>query len=197
MIYLFYSEAFPCTITWSEIESTGLPQCDVVVNVCGENAFKPFFIKPYNEQYKKDISDSRIGVNRRLSEAIDKSKTKPKLFMSASAVGIYATPSNEVLNEASQLPTAMKDAFMVSLVHDWEKSGEDVGRDHSCRVACMRIGLVLGVDGGMFQQMKWQYFFGKVLDAINSLILPQSVSGGQFFAANLFIISSHFSHFLK
>lgn len=155
------AKVFPRTITWSEIKSNGLPECDAVVNLCGENAFKPFLIKPYNDKYKKDIIDSRIGCNKLINDALSSMKEgKPKVFVSASAVGIYGTAIKGTYSEESQLPSDMCDNFMVQMVKDWEASSEAVGTENDCRVVSLRIGLVLGTDGGMLQQVKWQYYFG-------------------------------------
>ena len=66
---------FPHTVTWKEVESKGLPECDVLINVSGENIFKPFFVKPFNDKYKQDITNSRVGCNHRLNEALRKTGT--------------------------------------------------------------------------------------------------------------------------
>lgn len=56
-------------ITWDELESeasstNGLPECDAVVNLSGENILNPF--RRWNASYKNDIYNSRIGTNELL-----------------------------------------------------------------------------------------------------------------------------------
>ncbi|XP_063711687.1 epimerase family protein SDR39U1-like [Symsagittifera roscoffensis] len=159
------AKVFPRTITWSELKTGGgLPKSDVIINLCGENAFKPFFVKPYNDKYKQDILDSRIGVNKLLGKALGETKAedRPSVYVSASAVGVYASNENKTFSEESELPRDLEGNFMVDMVSKWEESAHEVveGQKKECRVATVRIGLVLGVEGGMLQQLKWQYFFG-------------------------------------
>ena len=68
-----------------------------------------------------------------------------------------------LFSEESELPRDLEGNFMVDMVSKWEESAHEVveGQKKECRVATVRIGLVLGVEGGMLQQLKWQYFFGR------------------------------------
>jgi len=58
---------------------------DVIINLAGS----PIFGR-WNEAYKKSLFDSRIITTRKLVEAIQLADHKPKLLISASAIGIYS-----------------------------------------------------------------------------------------------------------
>lgn len=97
----------------SELESRGLPQCDGVVNLAGENLMNPlrwwvskfkvlisglfeiliFFVMIFvprlrwNESYKKDLFSSRIDTTKALSQAIAASSSPPHSWVLVSGVG--------------------------------------------------------------------------------------------------------------
>ena len=63
-----------------EIEGT-----DLVVHLAGANVGG----KRWSEKYKKEIRESRVVGTRVLVEQLQSLTTPPKIFLSASAVGIY------------------------------------------------------------------------------------------------------------
>ena len=64
----------PQRVTWNEIRTEQkLPECDALVNLSGEYILNPF--RFWNENYKKDVYDSRIGTNQLLVDVMSKSKT--------------------------------------------------------------------------------------------------------------------------
>ena len=70
---------------------------DAVVHLAGAN----LGAKRWNDEYKKLAYDSRIISTRNLVEAIKSVEQKPKVFICASAVGIYGNRYDEVLDEKS------------------------------------------------------------------------------------------------
>jgi uncharacterized protein (TIGR01777 family) len=72
----------------------------------------------------------------------------PRVFVSASAVGYYGIHGDEVIDEHGK-PTSV---FQSRLCQEWEecaKAAESLG----ARVVRVRIGLVLGRDGGALPQL--------------------------------------------
>ncbi|MBD3808199.1 MAG: NAD-dependent epimerase/dehydratase family protein, partial [Epsilonproteobacteria bacterium] len=61
-----------------------MEQSDIVINLAGAN-----ILARWSDEYKKTLYSSRIETTKRVVEAMSASKTKPELFISTSAVGIY------------------------------------------------------------------------------------------------------------
>ena len=115
---------------------------DAVVNLAGAN-----IIARWTEDYKKTMYSSRVDTTRALVKASAACVNKPGVFISASAVGIYApggphTESNYVLNKG----------FLGSLSADWEAAAMRAG-DSGIRTVIFRLGVVLGRDGGALRMM--------------------------------------------
>lgn len=122
----------------SLLEAVG--QSDVVINLAGA---------PINHRwtaaYKKKIYSSRIGVTRRLVEAVNASASKPKVFISASAAGYY---SSEGCHDESDPPGT---GFLSELCVNWEAEAGKVSDE--VRLVITRFGVVLAPKGGAFEKM--------------------------------------------
>lgn len=140
-------------IGWDDDLSAAMNEIDVVINLVGENLFG----KRWTESVKKAIYDSRIESTKTLVEAMSKSSSKPELFISASAVGIYGDSGNQLLDESS--PPG--DDFLAKVCVDWEKESHKA-IDLGVRVVNPRLGIVMEEDGGFLQIMKlpFQFFVG-------------------------------------
>jgi uncharacterized protein len=124
---------------------------DVVVNLAGEGVFE----QPWTKDRLADLRSSRVDVTRCLSTVIARAKKKPKLLVSASAVGIYGMrKDNAVLGEDG----ALGNDPLAEICKAWEHAA-DPAREAGVRVAHPRIGIVLGSDGGALVRMlpafKW------------------------------------------
>ncbi len=116
---------------------------DGIINLMGET-----ISKRWDEQQKKKIYNSRINGTRRLVEAIEQLAQKPKVFVSASAVGIYGNRGSENLDESSTLA----DDFLAKVCKDWENEANKA-RNHGLRVVLIRTGVVIGRNGGALEKM--------------------------------------------
>ena len=105
--------------------------------------------KRWDEDKKKKIYDSRIQSTRRLVEALEELKADaPKALVSTSAVGVYGTHGDEVLTESSETGSD----FLAKVCVDWEveaNKAEKLG----VRVAIIRVGMVIGKNGGALKKM--------------------------------------------
>ncbi len=117
---------------------------DAVVHLAGAN----LGAKRWNDEYKKLAYDSRIISTRNLVEAIKKVERKPKSFICSSAVGIYGSRYDEVLDENSSLGND----FMSDICKDWEKEAEKV-EQYGVRRVSIRTGLVMQKDEGVLKKM--------------------------------------------
>jgi uncharacterized protein len=70
------------------------------------------------------------------------------VFISASAIGIYGDRGEEILTETSSVD---KD-FLAEVCQAWEGEADQIGQ-LGCRVVKLRLGIVMGNDGGALQQM--------------------------------------------
>ncbi|CAJ2679412.1 unnamed protein product [Trifolium pratense] len=103
----------------------------------------------WSSEIKKEIKQSRIKVTSKVVEFIKSAPDdiRPKVFVSATAVGYYGTSETQVFDEQS--PSG-KD-FLAEVCREWESSALKVNGD--VRVALIRIGVVLGKDGGALAKM--------------------------------------------
>ncbi len=129
-----------------------IPDHDVIINLVGINIFQR-----WNPEIKKAIYDSRILSTRNIVEALKSVKGKKKIFINASAVGIYGDGGEEELYEKS--PAG--DDFLSEVCRDWEKEAL-AAADYGARVVMLRFGTVLGGDGGAFIKLKksFRFFMG-------------------------------------
>jgi hypothetical protein len=123
---------------------------EAVVNLSGKNIFT-FWTK----KSKKEIWDSRVTVNRNLIDFIAKLKTKPKVFVSASAVGFYGDRGETELEETATRGRG----FLAELCKDWEGETRQAGK-LGMRSVQVRTAPVLGKDGGILGQIMKSFQFG-------------------------------------
>lgn len=84
-----------------------------------------------------------------IAAAINKLDSQGIIFVQSSAVGIYGSRRDEILLEDSPLETS-KDTFRIKCV----KALEELTREKSPNAVLLRIGHVLGSEGGMFPFLK-------------------------------------------
>jgi hypothetical protein len=112
--------------------------------------------KKWSFEQKKKIIASRVQTTNLLKMAIEKSKNKPKAFLSASAIGYYGSfTSEQVFSEEDQ---AGKD-FLADTVVKWEESVGHI-RELGIPTAALRIGVVMSPKGGALPKMLMPVKFG-------------------------------------
>ncbi len=99
----------------------------------------------WNAQRKREIRVSRVISTQRIADAIDASRVPPRVFVCASAIGIYGDRGSEVLTEKS----AAGDDFLAGVVREWEQAA----RATRVRSVQLRFGVVLSPDGGALAKM--------------------------------------------
>lgn len=120
-----------------------LTRYDAVVHLAGEPVSQR-----WTAEAKQKIRDSRVLGTKRLVEAIAKVKYKPQVLVCASAIGYYGSRGEESLDESS----SMGAGFLAEVCRDWEQEA-DRAADLGLRVVKLRIGVVLGSDGGALAAM--------------------------------------------
>lgn len=120
----------------------------IVINLAGSPVNKR-----WTARNRRNICMSRFGVNKNLVSAINGLEKKPELFITASAIGIYG---HEGVHDEKEYKPGK--GFMTSVVQRWE---EPVGSlDPAVKVAVLRIGLVLGNEGGSLVPLRKIMRFG-------------------------------------
>ncbi|MBD3830650.1 MAG: TIGR01777 family protein [Arcobacter sp.] len=125
-----------------------MEQSDIVINLAGAN-----ILARWSDEYKKTLYSSRIETTKRVVEAMSASKTKPELFISTSAVGIY----NHTDTHAEDSRDYAND-FLAKICLDWE-SGALKAKELGIRTAIFRFGIILG-DGGALSKMLIPFSLG-------------------------------------
>ena len=117
---------------------------DAVVNLAGESIIGA----RWTAAKKERLRSSRIDLTTELVEAMEHASNRPKVFVSASAVGFYGDAGDVVCTEA----TDAGDDFLARLCVDWEAAAHPA-RNLGVRVVTPRIGIVLGASGGALKKM--------------------------------------------
>ncbi len=142
------------TFHWDPLEgepaAESLAGMDVVIHLAGETV-----AQRWTPAVKKRIVDSRVAGTRHLVDAIAKLDRRPRVLVCASAIGIYGDREDEILTESSPVGSG----FLVDTCRGWEREA-DRGAEFGVRVVKLRIGFVLGKDGGALAQMLPIFRFG-------------------------------------
>src|SRR5215469_3003909 len=117
---------------------------DAVVNLAGASIVGGRWTKARKEL----LRTSRIDTTRALVGALAKMHERPRVLVSASAIGIYGDRGDEILTEDSKPGTD----FLAGLAQDWETEAlkaEVLG----IRVVLVRFGIILAKHGGALAKM--------------------------------------------
>lgn len=109
----------------------------------------------WNAEKKRKLVDSRVLGTRNLVDTLLKLPEKPKVLVSASAVGYYGDRGEEVLTEAA----SPANDFLADLCVQWEREAQRA-REAGIRVVTIRIGIVLGKGGGALAKMLLPFQLG-------------------------------------
>jgi hypothetical protein len=126
-----------------EPPAESLNTMDAVIHLAGEPV-----AQRWNDEVKQRIRDSRVLGTRRLVDAIGRVQHKPNVLVCASAIGWYGDRGDEVLTESSTPGSG----FLADTCRAWEAEA-DRAAEFGLRVVKLRIGFVLGTDGGALARM--------------------------------------------
>jgi uncharacterized protein len=116
---------------------------DAVVHLAGES-----IVGRWTEAKKRRIRESRVKGTLRLAEALAKAPQRPRVLISASAIGYYGDRGEETLREDS----ASGSGFLPAVCREWEDATEPATKA-GIRTVQVRFGLVLSQHGGALQKM--------------------------------------------
>ncbi len=110
---------------------------------------------PWTKRYKTELRASRIDTTRALVHAMARAATPPKIFICASAVGIYP-PNTNLARDTDATP--LGDDFLARLCRDWEFEASQASA-YGIRVLSIRLGLVLHPSGGLMKALSLPFRF--------------------------------------
>jgi uncharacterized protein (TIGR01777 family) len=124
---------------------------DAVVNLAGASIAGG----RWSAGQKAMLRSSRIDTTRALVGALAKMNARPRVLVSASAIGIYGNRGDELLTEESNAGAG----FLAELAREWEEEAlkaESIG----IRVVLARFGIILARDGGALAKMVTPFKLG-------------------------------------
>jgi hypothetical protein len=124
-----------------------LPQdthIDAIVNLAGERILG----MPWTAARRRALLESRLRTTAAVVALASRLLAKPAVLVSASAIGYYGVHGDEPLDETA----APQDVFQSQLCQQWEAAAQRA-EPLGIRVVRLRIGIVLGADGGALPQL--------------------------------------------
>jgi uncharacterized protein (TIGR01777 family) len=114
---------------------------DAVLHLAGEPV-----VGRWTSGKRRRILDSRVLGTRSIAGGFARASHPPRVLVSASGIGYYGDTGDREVDEASPAGTG----FLADVCRAWEAEAETV---HNARVVLLRIGLVLGRDGGTMKRI--------------------------------------------
>ena len=104
----------------------------------------------WSPEIKKEIKESRINVTSKVVNYINNASgdARPSVFVSATAIGFYGTSEISSFDESS--PSG--NDYLAEVCREWEARACQVNQE-DVRLVLLRIGVVLGKDGGALAKM--------------------------------------------
>jgi uncharacterized protein len=134
-----------------QIDAAKLEGFDAVINFAGENIAGG----RWTDEQKRKIHDSRVNGTHLLSEAMARLKQPPKVFLCASATGIYGDRGDEILDEQSD----SGGGFLAGVCREWEQATEPAVAA-GVRTVNLRFGPILAREGGMLAKLLTPFKMG-------------------------------------
>ncbi len=145
----------PDGIAWDPdagtIDTQALSEADVLIHLAGES----IAAGRWTAAKKVELKQSRTRGTSLLARSLADMKTRPKLWISASAVGFYGDRGDERLDETS----AAGSDFLAEVTQAWEQSTEPAIAA-GVRVVHARFGIVLHPSGGALAKMLLPFKLG-------------------------------------
>jgi hypothetical protein len=143
-------------LTWrlpSLIPAEVISDIDAVINLAGES----IAAGRWTQKRKEHILSSRIDTTHALVESMRNAEPKPRVLISASAIGYYGAHEDVDITE----DTPPGSDFLAEVAKSWEAEALKA-QDLGVRVVIVRFGTVLESDGGALPRMAkpFKFFLG-------------------------------------
>jgi uncharacterized protein (TIGR01777 family) len=135
----------------NELDAGALEGHDAAVHLAGESIASG----RWTDEKKRRIRDSRVESTRLLAATLAKLSARPRVLVSASAIGYYGERGDEVLTEES----AVGEGFLPDVCREWEGAAQPA-REAGVRTVFLRFGIILSHDGGALAKMLLPFKLG-------------------------------------
>ncbi len=146
----------PCSkdeVQWDivkrRIDLKTVPVIDWVIHLGGA----PIADKRWSNAVREELRSSRILSTELLVTTLREMNVSPKVFICASAIGIYGERQDEKLTEVSSIGKG----FLADLTSDWEAMASKSSVE---RIIHARFGIVLSPNGGALGKMLLPFRIG-------------------------------------
>jgi uncharacterized protein len=147
--------ASPSEIRWdplsARVDVQAMEGADAVVHLSGANVSKG----RWTPARKQVLRSSRLDSTRVLVDSLARLRQKPKVFVSASAVGYYGNRGDEILTETARPGSD----FLSLLARDWEAEAARAA-ESGIRTVILRLGVILSGAGGALPEIIRPFKFG-------------------------------------
>jgi len=141
----------PITLITSLDQLPADAQIDAIVNLAGA----PIGNGLWTEAKRREIVESRIVMTDDVVRLIARLERRPAVLVSGSAIGWYGLWQDQPLTESAKAHAC----FSHELCDAWERTASRA-TEHGVRVVHVRIGLVVGTEGGLLTRMLTPFEFG-------------------------------------
>jgi uncharacterized protein (TIGR01777 family) len=124
---------------------------DAIINLAGE----PIGNGLWTEAKRQLILQSRLTITDDIVRLVARLDRKPTVLVNGSAIGWYGLWQDQPLTESAKSHAS----FSHDLCAAWEQAASGA-EAHGVRVVAMRIGLVVGRDGGFLSRLLTPFEFG-------------------------------------
>ena len=133
------------------IDAPALEGVDAVVHLAGEGIGE----HRWTDEQKRRIRDSRVRGTAVLAAAVASRERRPRVLVSASAIGYYGDRGSEVLTEESE----PGDDYLAHVCIAWEGEAAPAA-EAGVRTVFTRSGIVLDSHGGALKRMLLPFKLG-------------------------------------
>jgi uncharacterized protein (TIGR01777 family) len=141
----------PITLITSLDQLPAEAKIGAIVNLAGE----PIGNGLWTAAKRRKMLDSRIGMTDDVVRLIARLDRRPAVLVNGSAIGWYGLWQDQPLTESAKAHAC----FSHELCAAWEQAASRA-TEYGVRVVCLRIGLVIGTEGGLLTRMLTPFEFG-------------------------------------
>lgn len=130
-------------LTWDDVKTNGIPDCDVVINLAGKHILD--MRRRWTSAYRDEVVQSRVETTELLVNAINAKANPPGLFISTAGKCFYGSQafrSTEQYFDLDETSEPVGVDYPAKLVRLWEDAAAGIDTSRVRHVK-LRLGIVL------------------------------------------------------